>query len=601
MKNMKKFINELIKPLLEDSDDIKTVVIYPGRFQPPGKHHIEVYNWASNKYGENVYIVTSDKVELPKSPLNFNEKKQILIKHGIPSYKIVNVKDPYNPIEITSKFDPKNTKLLFIVGKKDMEINPRFYKFIKKDGSKSYLQKDTDNKKTFDKHGYLIVAPNIKIDIDGIDMSGTSIRNKLKDGSKKDFENIMGWYDENIYKLLKNKFKQKINEGGAYGHLKHVYEDFDLKFIDILNIINGISSGEIEVVEKIDGINIMISYKNGKLIFARSKSHLKNSGSQALSKEELKQKFSGKGNIEKTFSLAINEFDSAIKSMSDTDKKEIFKDGKVFLNIEIITPETENVIPYDTSYLQIHGSIEYDIDGNAVSGRKSSSYIISKINYKGNIPIIGENRIVQFLNSKKTIENLKNKYSQELSDFLKQNNLKLTDNVEKYIRYRWTNYIKNNFKNIPNNIIDTLVDRFAFNKKYITLNKLNLDKSTIQEIKDFENSKHKFVYKDLMFPLEILILRFSADILSQFTNYLVLNADVSKQKILDKLKNTIQNIEDSEKLQFELKRLKSISGENFEKIVPTEGVVFNYNNKTYKLTGAFAPSNQILGMIKFLK
>jgi hypothetical protein len=597
---MKNFIQELIKPFLLEDGEKQTLVIYPGRFQPAGKHHKAVYEWAVKTYGDNVYIATSDKVELPKSPLNFEEKKSILVKHGIPSNKIVNVKDPYRAIEITSKFDPKNTELLFIVGKKDMEEDPRFSKFTKKDGSLSYLQKDVGNKKreTFDKHGYLVVTPHIKIDMGGIEMSGTSIRNKLKNGSKQDFKNIMGWYDEKIYNSIKIAFN-KLNEGGAYGHLTHVYEDSDLKFIDILNIINGISSGEIEVVEKTDGMNIMVSYRNGKLISARSKSHLKNAGLQALSKEELKQKFSGRGNIEKAFSTAIDEFDNAIKSMSDVDKQEIFKDGRVFLNIEIITPETENVIPYDTSYLQIHGSIEYDMDGNAVSDGKSSSHIISKMNYKGNIPIIGANRIVQLLNSKKTIQNLKNKYSQELSEFLKENNLKLTDNIEKYIKYRWINYIKNNFKNIPNDIVDVLVDRFAFNKKSITLNKLNLDKNTIQQIKDFENSKHKFVYKDLIFPLEIFILRFSADILSQFTNYLALNADVSKQKILDKLKNTIQNVEDSEKLQFELKRLKNIAGENFEKIVPSEGVVFNYNNKTYKLTGAFAPSNQILGMIKF--
>ena len=37
----------------------------------------------------------------------------------------------------------------------------------------------------------------------------------------------------------------------------------------------------------------------------------------------------------------------------------------------------------------------------------------------------------------------------------------------------------------------------------------------------------------------------------------------------------------------------------FEKIVPSEGLVFMYKNKVYKLTGLFEPINQITGLLKF--
>ena len=50
-------------------------------------------------------------------------------------------------------------------------------------------------------------------------------------------------------------------------------------------------------------------------------------------------------------------------------------------------------------------------------------------------------------------------------------------------------------------------------------------------------------------------------------------------------------------LKNQLKRLDKIGG--FDAILPTEGIVFKYNNKLYKLTGAFAPLNQIIGYIKF--
>jgi hypothetical protein len=49
-----------------------------------------------------------------------------------------------------------------------------------------------------------------------------------------------------------------------------------------------------------------------------------------------------------------------------------------------------------------------------------------------------------------------------------------------------------------------------------------------------------------------------------------------------------------QKLKTELERLNQLGG--IEKIVANEGLVFFYNGKTYKLTGTFAPLNQILGI-----
>ena len=81
---MKTLGHEIINQLIAEADStIKTVVaIYPGRFQPMGKHHAEVYKWLAGKFGKaNTYIATSDKVALPKSPLNFREKYQVIRKH----------------------------------------------------------------------------------------------------------------------------------------------------------------------------------------------------------------------------------------------------------------------------------------------------------------------------------------------------------------------------------------------------------------------------------------------------------------------------------------------------------------------------------------
>ena len=47
----------------------------------------------------------------------------------------------------------------------------------------------------------------------------------------------------------------------------------------------------------------------------------------------------------------------------------------------------------------------------------------------------------------------------------------------------------------------------------------------------------------------------------------------------------------------QLAKIEAIGG--FKSIVPSEGLVFIYKGNTYKLTGAFAPINQITGMMTF--
>ena len=103
----KQIVQDLI---LEADSTIKTIVaIYPGRFQPMGKHHAEVYKWLSGKFGKsNTYIATSDKVQLPKSPFSFNEKKKIISSYGIKNVHVKTLEDDlkyYGTKEIEEMFN----------------------------------------------------------------------------------------------------------------------------------------------------------------------------------------------------------------------------------------------------------------------------------------------------------------------------------------------------------------------------------------------------------------------------------------------------------------------------------------------------------------
>ena len=202
-----------------EGDNIENVVaIYPGRFQPMGRHHAEAFKWLQDQFGEeNTYIATSNVVDPPKSPLNFEEKKEAMLAHGIPESQIVQVKNPYKADEILGRYNPETTAVTFMVGKKDMEGDPRFRVGQKKSGGPTYFQEfesNIKNLKPFKNHGYMVVAPHISLDIAGYgEMCGTTCRAALADGDQKLFADVMGFFDEDLYNLFKEKFESgKLNE-----------------------------------------------------------------------------------------------------------------------------------------------------------------------------------------------------------------------------------------------------------------------------------------------------------------------------------------------------------------------------------------------------
>ena len=204
----------------EKRSNIDTILmVYPGRFQPMGKHHAAVYKELAKRFGEDkTFIVTSNKVKLPKSPLDFSEKVQVINKHGIDN--VVQVKNPYKSEELTSQYNPDRTALLFAVGKKDMMESPRFRVGKKKNGEPSYFQyydANKNNLQPLSKHGYLYVAPHVSLEVPGFgEMSGTTLRKALAEADEETFKNIMGWFDQGIYNLLKDKFSN-LSEMSSVG------------------------------------------------------------------------------------------------------------------------------------------------------------------------------------------------------------------------------------------------------------------------------------------------------------------------------------------------------------------------------------------------
>ena len=109
--------------------------------------------------------------------------------------------------------------------------------------------------------------------------------------------------------------------------------------------------------------------------------------------------------------------------------------------------------------------------------------------------------------------------------------------------------------------------------------------------------------KENMKPFEELFFGVGAEILKNVKGFMAANPDKAVQGIRKRLDAAIKDVRkggDLKKLntlKLQLDKLNSIGG--VDSIVPSEGIVFKYKGNTYKFTGAFAPINQITGLMSF--
>lgn len=196
---------------------MRTVVIYPGRFHPFHRGHKASYDELVKQFGpDNVYVVSSNLTAPLTSPFSFADKRQMMSKLGIPSDKIVQVKNPYQAHEITKNIaDPENTRLIFAVSEKDMVGDAARFKFgTKKDGTPSYMQPLPDNLKKaqpMTKHSYVTVTPTVNFKVRGRDANSASeIRREYIAGNSADRDSIIVDLYGEAYPEIRDLFDKKL-------------------------------------------------------------------------------------------------------------------------------------------------------------------------------------------------------------------------------------------------------------------------------------------------------------------------------------------------------------------------------------------------------
>ena len=422
--------------------------------------------------------------------------------------------------------------------------------------------------------------------------------------------------------LLENKYTieldEPIFEGGAYGHLAHPFEDMNLTMSDIHDMIQTTVKGafgpENFVQEKTDGQQLSISWKDGRIIAARNGSHLKNAGENAMDAKAVADMFLGRGDIEIVYNAAMKDLEGSIGKLSDKDKEKYFGNGSKFASLEIITPVTQNTVPYGQNMLVFHGVLSYDANGKVIDEDKQAGRDLGKLVADANAAaqetffVRGpqDMAIKPLPNTEKRSAYYEGKYKQILKD------CKLNDSstVYDYALGMGRNVIQEEATKskvtIPTDALDGLAMRIAgINKSFSASaikKSLGEDASWYTEL---ENKSAKDLKARVYGPLESLFLEIGTEFMKNMSSFLSANPTAAAESMKSEIDKTIASIRtngdvtDVEKLERQLTRVTAAGG--LESIVPTEGITFIYKGKLYKYTGIFAPIHQIRSILAYKK
>ena len=397
--------------------------------------------------------------------------------------------------------------------------------------------------------------------------------------------------------------------GGVAGHMSHLSDNGEMKFSEMKDVFSKASSGELIGTEKTDGVNLFISYSvpTGTARAARNKTNIKSGGMNAA---ELAAKFEGRGALAESFNDAFYVFEKAVSSLPQEQQIRIFgPDANIYYNAEVMSPGSNNIINYDKKTLLIHqvGHAEFDKATGGVTGADVESNVKAlKASIEDMQRATAEDDFSVEINSIRKLQGLSDDVAlksavKRLSSIMSSNNLGDDSTINDYIVGQVAPLVSKALPDAPLENKRELVKR-VMGVKGASLSKVTKglpaeDKFAAREL--VKNSRT--VMKGILFPLEDIVHDFAVEMLKGLNSAFVLDNQEETGRIRNNVAKAISGIENSGNeeamsiLKQNMQKLKDV-----EKISSAaEGFVFDYNGRTYKFTGNFAPVNQILGLFKF--
>ena len=405
--------------------------------------------------------------------------------------------------------------------------------------------------------------------------------------------------------------------GALAGHLSHLQENLDITFGELKAILSDVVSGDMPVVEKVDGQNIFFSFKvdpnTGAVRTARNKGDLAKGG---MTPDEFTAKWVGHP-AQDAFMNGFKAIEKGLSTIQKDTLASIFTPqqdgGERFVNAEIIYTGNPNVINYGGDYIVMHNLQEFDPAGKLVDIQLQGgdfSSLMSAIDLaqqemdSDNWKVIGPQVVeLQDLSSSGIVDDVVAGFDAlGVSD-----TMTLGDFVEEKLRLELVGNLP-----IPINRQEELIRRIIDIGKGIESKALppiadikkGLPKDVQGQISAMATQTNAMkVIGTILAPVELIIHNLAIEVLRGLSSALSGGHDEEIQRLkaeLDSAQEKIIAAKDAKgdaRREMLTKQLNKLgSSENISSSM--EGIVFEHppgSKALYKLTGAFAPLNQIIG------
>ena len=402
--------------------------------------------------------------------------------------------------------------------------------------------------------------------------------------------------------------------GGLGGHMAHLSEDLDLTFSEIIEVLGKVARAEIKnVTEKVDGQNLFLSVDDtGNFRAARSPSDIAKGG---MSLDQYVAKWKGHP-AEDAFMNGFRALTMALKNLDAQTLQDLFSGGERYINMEIMYPKNPNIIHYTSPQIVLHGLKYVGSQEDKEEQKRLEAAADDAFKQLVELVEAAESQVGEELwrvNGPKLVElkaladgSALERVTSKIQQIAAPVGLSATlgDLVEVYLRqYAQEAGLSDD---ITDKMLLLLFDTEEAKKKGITVSSLKKEvppelKPTISKLGTKTNSKKVII--SILRPLEIAVSDFAIAVLRGLKSFFVDAHDEEVVRMRQELEQSIaylKTLADSgdpkaaELIDKQLEKLGDV--ENVASSM--EGVVFEYppgSGKIYKLTGAFAMANQLIG------
>lgn len=389
-------------------------------------------------------------------------------------------------------------------------------------------------------------------------------------------------------------------EGGAAGHMSHIYDYTELTLRDVKGLIRNLFSGKIEATEKLDGMNIQCTMNNdGNVVFIRNKGNL-NSLKGGMDADDVAANWEGKESIAKVYMSAYETIEKVFKKIG----KKFFnpdKNTKILANCECITAGRTNILLYASDQVDFHNLWVYkrndensqwekdDVTTNGIEVLEKACEDIDGAQLTPKVII----RVTE--KSKKILVD----YIKEIDRVFKDAGCSEKSTIDDYKHARFEAICNDKHRWITSSEegMHALYNRWFNDDKSVKLTMIR--KMYADYADELANVDYKKIVGSCMRPLDTFFSKLGNAVISLCDG--IANAGI-ESSVTDRLSNDLEEIvteirtngsnELKNKLSVQLDRLAQLGN----KLNATEGIVFKYKDRLMKITGSFACVNQILGM-----